>query len=658
MTKAVRYSFVFFVALAMVLAACAPAATPAPTATSAPVKQPTATLAPTQAPMPTATEVPQPIVLPEIPEPASVTGDIITAGSSTVFPLSERLAELFQQEGYNGQITIDSIGTGAGFERFCKAGETDIANASRKIKSSEVEQCVAIGRKPLEFRIGTDALAVVVSAQNDFVSGLSVEQLGKIFSGQVKTWKEVDPAFPAEPIKVYSPGADSGTFDYFIEAVVAKVVKTAEGKDDVKGAKAALLGLEGAQFSEDDNVLVQGIAGDKYAIGYFGYAYYQENTDKLKAIAVNGVEATKENVDAGTYPLSRPLFLYSDAGIMREKPQVAAFIAFYLQRVNDEILDVGYFPAPSLHAAWGAWLSTQEVTINPDAVTGDIITAGSSTVFPLSERLAELFQQEGYNGQITIDSIGTGAGFERFCKAGETDIANASRKIKSSEVEQCVAIGRKPLEFRIGTDALAVVVSAQNDFVSGLSVEQLGKIFSGQVKTWKEVDPAFPAEPIKVYSPGADSGTFDYFIEAVVAKVVKTAEGKDDVKGAKAALLGLEGAQFSEDDNVLVQGIAGDKYAIGYFGYAYYQENTDKLKAIAVNGVEATKENVDAGTYPLSRPLFLYSDAGIMREKPQVAAFIAFYLQRVNDEILDVGYFPAPSLHAAWGAWYAAMLGQ
>ncbi len=355
MTKAVRYSFVFFVALAMVLAACAPAATPAPTATSAPVKQPTATLAPTQAPMPTATEVPQPIVLPEIPEPASVTGDIITAGSSTVFPLSERLAELFQQEGYNGQITIDSIGTGAGFERFCKAGETDIANASRKIKSSEVEQCVAIGRKPLEFRIGTDALAVVVSAQNDFVSGLSVEQLGKIFSGQVKTWKEVDPAFPAEPIKVYSPGADSGTFDYFIEAVVAKVVKTAEGKDDVKGAKAALLGLEGAQFSEDDNVLVQGIAGDKYAIGYFGYAYYQENTDKLKAIAVNGVEATKENVDAGTYPLSRPLFLYSDAGIMREKPQVAAFIAFYLQRVNDEILDVGYFPAPSLHAAWGAW---------------------------------------------------------------------------------------------------------------------------------------------------------------------------------------------------------------------------------------------------------------------------------------------------------------
>jgi phosphate binding protein len=654
MTRFVRPVLFLMVALSLVLAACgAPATTAAPEPTSASAK-------PTQAPEPTEEQAPaEAIALPVVPEPADVTGDIISAGSSTVFPVSERMAELFQQEGYTGNITVDSIGTGAGFERFCKTGETDISNASRPIKSSEKEACQAIGREPLEFRVGTDALAVVVSAENDFVTNLTIDQLGKIFSGQVKTWNEVDPAYPAEAIKVYSPGADSGTFDYFIEAVVAKQFKTAEGKDDIDAGKKALLGLEGAQFSEDDNVLVQGVAGDKYAIGYFGYAYYNENTDKLKALSVEGVEPDQANVDNGTYPLARPLFIYSTAKIMQEKPQVAAFIAFYLSQLDENIVDVGYFPAPksAIYSAWGAWLSTQDMNVDPSLVEGDIISAGSSTVFPVSERMAELFQQEGYTGNITVDSIGTGAGFERFCKTGETDISNASRPIKSSEKEACQAIGREPLEFRVGTDALAVVVSAENDFVTNLTIDQLGKIFSGQVKTWNEVDPAYPAEAIKVYSPGADSGTFDYFIEAVVAKQFKTAEGKDDIDAGKKALLGLEGAQFSEDDNVLVQGVAGDKYAIGYFGYAYYNENTDKLKALSVEGVEPDQANVDNGTYPLARPLFIYSTAKIMQEKPQVAAFIAFYLSQLDENIVDVGYFPAPksAIYSAWGAWYAGV---
>ncbi len=131
------------------------------------------------------------------------------------------MAELFQQEGYTGNITVDSIGSGAGFERFCKTGETDIANASRAIKDSEVEACAAIGRTPLEFRVGTDALTVVVSTDNDFVTALTKEQLGKIFTAQVTKWNEIDPAYPAETILVYGPGADSGTFDYFNEVIVA-----------------------------------------------------------------------------------------------------------------------------------------------------------------------------------------------------------------------------------------------------------------------------------------------------------------------------------------------------------------------------------------------------------------------------------------------------
>ncbi len=351
MLKTVRSLLFIVVAMSLLLAACGTPATEAPV-----VVEPTVAAA-TEAPVvvePTVAAVEDPMAM---YAPDAVTGDIITAGSSTVFPLSERMAELFGNEGYTGNLTVDSIGSGAGFERFCKTGETDVANASRAIKDSEVEACAAIGREPIEFRVGTDALAVVVSAENDFLTSISQEQLGQIFKGEITTWDQVDATYPAEPIGIYSPGADSGTFDYFIEAVVGPVTLNADGKADLAAAEEALLGLEGAQFSEDDNVLVQGVEGSPYAIGYFGFAYYTENSGALKAVAIEGVEPNQGTVDDGTYPLARPLFIYSDASILTEKPQVAAFIYFYLSNVNDNIVDVGYFPAPAadLDGAMEAW---------------------------------------------------------------------------------------------------------------------------------------------------------------------------------------------------------------------------------------------------------------------------------------------------------------
>jgi phosphate transport system substrate-binding protein len=273
-------------------------------------------------------------------DPLSVTGDIISAGSSTVFPLTERMAELFTEEGYAGQITVDSIGSGAGIERFCVAGETDIANSSRAMEAEEYEACEAIGRTAVEFRVGTDALTVVVSAENDFVTDLSIEQLAAIYSGAATTWDQVDPSFPAETIQVFSPGSDSGTFDYFVEVILEDGLGL-EGED----ASAAILNVPGIQLSEDDNVLVQGVEGSPYAIGYFGYAYYLENEEALKAVSVNGVTPTEVTAESGEYPISRPLFIYSDPTIMAEKPQVASFINYYLTNVNDQIIEVGYFPA-------------------------------------------------------------------------------------------------------------------------------------------------------------------------------------------------------------------------------------------------------------------------------------------------------------------------
>ncbi len=273
--------------------------------------------------------------------------------------------------------------------------------------------------------------------------------------------------------------------------------------------------------------------------------------------------------------------------------------------------------------------------VNPLDVTGDIVTAGSSTVFPLSEAVAERFRDEGYGGNITIDSIGSGAGFERFCNTGETDIANASRAIKDSEVENCAKIERTPIEFRVATDALAIVVNPENDWLSeGVTLEELAKLFSQDATNWSDVNPAWPSEPIKRFSPGTDSGTFDYFVEAVMDEAFENGE---------EALLAAGNLQLSEDDNVLVQGVEGDKYAIGYFGFAYFVENEGKLLDVKVESVEPTAATVDAGEYPLARPLFIYSDANIMAEKPQVAAFINFYLTNASELATEVGYFPAPA---------------
>jgi phosphate binding protein len=336
--------------IAILFSACAAPDTQAPAATTAAVIE-TEAQEPAQAP-PANPAAAGEAALPEV-DPGALSGNVIAAGSSTVYPLAEAMADRFRNEGFAGEITIDSIGSGGGFERFCSTGETDIANASRAIKEEEQANCEAIGRTPIEFRVGTDALAVVASSENDFLTDVTLDELARIFSKDATQWNEVRPEWPAEDILRFSPGTDSGTFDFFVEAVM-----DATYTEDTAGEEA-ILTAENIQFSEDDNVLVQGVEGSPYAIGYFGFAYYQENRGRLKAVAVNGVEPNEQTAESNEYPLSRPLFIYSDASIMAEKPQVASFINFFLTHVNDEILAVGYFPASAeaLGQARLAWLT-------------------------------------------------------------------------------------------------------------------------------------------------------------------------------------------------------------------------------------------------------------------------------------------------------------
>ena len=262
--------------------------------------------------------------------------------------------------------------------------------------------------------------------------------------------------------------------------------------------------------------------------------------------------------------------------------------------------------------------------VNALNVVGNIQIAGSSTAFPLVEALASRFNDEGYGYNLTIDSIGSGAGLERFCVAGESDISNASRLIQPKEIESCNAIGRVPIEIRIGIDALAVSVNVDNDWINNASTEELAQIFTAE--KWSDVVSTWPDEPIERFVPGTDSGTFDYFVEEIFDEDAEP-------------ILSAGNTQYSEDDNVLVRGIKSSKYAIGFFGFAYYYNDPNAIKILSINGIEASAANIGNDSYPLARPLIMYIDATIIQERPQVGAFLSFVLNYVNDEIEEIGYF-------------------
>lgn len=262
---------------------------------------------------------------------------------------------------------------------------------------------------------------------------------------------------------------------------------------------------------------------------------------------------------------------------------------------------------------------------------------GSSTVFPVTEAVAEDFQKATKGKtKVTVGISGTGGGFKKFCR-GETDISNASRPILKKEMEECAANGVKYIELPVALDALTVVVNKSNDFVDYLTVAELKKMWEpaaqGKVTNWNQVRASFPNAPLKLAGPGADSGTFDYFTEAVVGKA-KSSRGD---------------FMASEDDNVLVQFVQRDKAALGYFGLAYYVENADKLKAVPIKkddkspAVMPSVQNANNGTYvPLSRPLFIYVSAK-SADNPEVKAFVEYYLKHGGKLSKEVGYVDLPA---------------
>jgi phosphate transport system substrate-binding protein len=261
---------------------------------------------------------------------------------------------------------------------------------------------------------------------------------------------------------------------------------------------------------------------------------------------------------------------------------------------------------------------------------------GSSTVFPITEAVAEEFQKTRSDAKVTVGSSGTGGGFQKFCRA-ETDISDASRPIRAPELEACSKAGIEFMELPVAYDGLAVVVNPKNTWATSMTVAELKKLWEpaaqGKITRWSQIRTGWPEREIHLFGAGTDSGTFDYFTEAIAGK-------EDQSRGDYTS---------SEDDNVLVQGIAGDELALGYFGLAYYEQNRDRLKLVAIddekpeNGagpIAPSQETVRNGTYrPLSRPLFIYPSVKAL-ERPEVKAFVDYYLQNATGLLQEVGYVP------------------
>ncbi|MDX2115908.1 MAG: PstS family phosphate ABC transporter substrate-binding protein [Planctomycetota bacterium] len=268
--------------------------------------------------------------------PASLSGVVKIDGSSTVYPITEAIAEEFKKVAPQVNVTVGISGTGGGFKRFL-AGETDISDASRPIKKEEFDRSVSGKIEFIELPVAFDGLSIVVHPQNDWVDQLTLDEIRRLFTdgSTVKKWNDIRPNWPDRPIKIFSPGTDSGTFDYFREVVV--------------GNSGAIRG--DMSVSEDDNVLVKGVAGDRDAIGFFGCAFYFENRDKLKVVPVDAgkgpIEPTHETIENGSYaPFSRPLFIYVNRRAA-ERPEVKAFVSFYLQNAGRMAESVGYVKLPN-----------------------------------------------------------------------------------------------------------------------------------------------------------------------------------------------------------------------------------------------------------------------------------------------------------------------
>ncbi len=606
--------------------------------------------------------------------PEEVEGDIAITGSSIVFTITNVIAEQFTQQGYEDTITVESADISESFQRFCQQASTiDIVNSSRPMQDAERAVCATIDREPVRFRIGTDAIAIIVNPSNDFAQDITIEQLATLFTAQ--RWNDVNSDWPAEDIIRHIPTDEADSQELFINTVFGPRHRASTDKD-----ADPFLNAPNTTQNETDEQLVQGVATEPYAVGFIPFEFYQQNEDVLSLLTINDVELNAETAETGEYVLTRPLLLYTDAATLREKPQVEAFLSFYLANVRSVIEPFGYFASSetlladartTLQEAATVIESDVEATapelvsdaeeaptltlpdpilplsptnaLSPTAtltpttaptvteladLDGPIVIAGHSSVISPTEIIAEGFLDLGFTDEISLTSVSTNQAVAAFCESEQADIAALNRPLADDETSTCNENNRTPLELRVGTNAIVIVANPNNDFVHNITLEDLAALFSAEL--WSDVNANWPAEPIQRFIPPQTSNAFDLFVEHVLN------DEPDQL------LLAADTLHVDTPDNQ-AQAITLNPYAIGFMEYAAYQQNAGLLHLIEIDGVEPDAITLEDNSYPLARPLLLYSDAATLQKKPQVAALLNFYLTNQHIAMDALDYVPVTS---------------
>ena len=619
-----------------------------------------------------------------------LSGSIEVSGSSTVEPITALVAEKFNAANPGVGISVEGPGTGDGFQRFC-AGETDISDASRAIKDSEAQACAEAGVEWVELKVAFDGISVLTSPENDAVSCLDLGDLYALVGAEsegFQSWSDANglaselaaaglggshAPYPDAPLVITAPGEESGTFDAFVELALEDITEE-RGQEEPTRVDY--------QASANDNVIVDNISSNPTSFGWVGFAFFVENSSVVKAIEVDGgdgcVAPSIGSIADGSYPLSRPLFIYVSLNRMADNPALGPFVDFYLGDGFSSVAEAGYVTLPDdeIAATMSAWASgapstaTTAATSEPadeaaDGLSGSIEVSGSSTVEPITALVAEKFNAANPGVGISVEGPGTGDGFQRFC-AGETDISDASRAIKDSEAQACAEAGVEWVELKVAFDGISVLTSPENDAVSCLDLGDLYALVGAEsegFQSWSDANglaselaaaglggshAPYPDAPLVITAPGEESGTFDAFVELALEDITEE-RGQEEPTRVDY--------QASANDNVIVDNISSNPTSFGWVGFAFFVENSSVVKAIEVDGgdgcVAPSIGSIADGSYPLSRPLFIYVSLNRMADNPALGPFVDFYLGDGFSSVAEAGYVTLPDdeIAATMSAW-------
>jgi phosphate transport system substrate-binding protein len=334
-------------------------------------------------------------------------------------------------------------------------------------------------------------------------------------------------------------------------------------------------------------------------------------------VAINGV---LPGTDASKYKLTRPLFLYTDLYALRARSGLAAFINFVLLNVDKEIQAVGY-----LSGGQAALDESKARFLN--VIQGDLLVMGSTTVTPLALSAQSALTTTNYTGYVVVSGVGSGAGFTAFCDKLTSQVAMLSREMSEDEIQKCIKKGRQPIQFRAGSDAFSIVINSRNKFLKNVTIAEFKAIYAAE--RWSQVNPEWPNERIDHFISDPSTGGF-----SLIADVIYGGDQKTPLAGPnlRTTFSGVETAER----------VSQNEYSIGVMAYTFYQQYKDTLQIVTLNGIEPSLENIENGAYKLSRPLNLFSDATIIRNRPQTAAYLYVFLSNLNEDTKRLGYF-APS---------------